>query len=164
MSASRQRFLTSSGMCIQRQRLGNRRPRLPQAPRHVFVGIAAARRRANAAPRPLRTRVKSFRWRFSTSAISMISLSSTSRMTIGISRKPDLNGCLVAPLAGDDLKTVAALPDNDRLDDPFFRDRRHQLGEVAHDLARLIRDWGRPGRWGSSGRSGCPRNSPSAST
>jgi hypothetical protein len=27
------------------------------------------------------------------------------------------------------------LPDDQRLDDPLLGDRRHQLGQVAHDLA-----------------------------
>ena len=33
---------------------------------------------------------------------------------------------------------LAALPDDQRLDDALLADRRDQLGEVAHDLARLI--------------------------
>ena len=68
----------------------------------------------------------------------MISLSSTSRMTTGSSRSPDLHRRLIAALAGDDLKAVAALPHDQRLDDPLLGDGGHQLGQVAHDLARLV--------------------------
>ena len=60
-------------------------------------------------------------------------------MTTGSSRRPDLDRGLVPPLAGDDLEPVAALADDERLDDALLGDRRHQLGQVAHDLARLVR-------------------------
>ena len=46
---------------------------------------------------------------------------------------------LVAALAGDDLEALAALPDDQRLDDPLLGDRRDQLRQVAHDLPRLVR-------------------------
>ena len=46
---------------------------------------------------------------------------------------------LVAALAGDDLEAVAALADDQRLDDPLLGDRGDQLGQVAHDLPRLVR-------------------------
>ena len=36
-------------------------------------------------------------------------------------------------------KRTAALPDNQRLDDAPFRNGGDQLGQVAHDLARLVR-------------------------
>ena len=41
----------------------------------------------------------------------------------------DLNGLIPATL----------LTHDERLDDPFLRDRRHQFRQVAHDLARLVR-------------------------
>jgi hypothetical protein len=45
---------------------------------------------------------------------------------------------LIAPLAGDDLEARASLPDDQRLDDPLLLDRRDELGQVAHGLARLV--------------------------
>jgi hypothetical protein len=51
----------------------------------------------------------------------------------------DLHRGLVPPLAGHDLKTMSTLSDDDRLDDALFRNRRHQLRQVAHDLPRLVR-------------------------
>jgi hypothetical protein len=53
--------------------------------------------------------------------------------------EPDLDGGVVAALAGDDLVAAATLPDDQRFDDAFLGDRRHELGQVAHDLARLLR-------------------------
>ena len=50
----------------------------------------------------------------------------------------DLDGGVVAALTSDDLVAGAALADDQRLDDPLFRHRCHQLRQVAHDLARLI--------------------------
>ena len=75
---------------------------------------------------------------FSTSASSSISVSSTSRTTTGSSCRPDWHGGVVAAFAGDDLIARAALADDQRLDDPLFGDRRDELGQVAHGLARLI--------------------------
>ena len=46
---------------------------------------------------------------------------------------------LVAALAGHDLKAVAALADDQRLDDPLLADRGDELRQVAHDLPRLVR-------------------------
>ena len=51
----------------------------------------------------------------------------------------DLNSRLVSALAGDDLKAVAARAHDQWLDDPLFGDRSHQLGQVSHDLPRLVR-------------------------
>src|SRR5262249_43359116 len=71
----------------------------------------------------------------------------------------DLDGRLVASLTGDDLEPAPALSNDDRLDDAFLGNRRHQLRQVAHDLARLVRigiqliDGGNP----SDGRSGGAR-------
>ena len=93
----------------------------------------------------------------------MISVSSTSRMTTGSSRKPHLHGGLVPALAGDDLEPVAALPDDQRLDDALFGDRRHQLRQVAHDLARLVRV-GLDAVDGISRPIGAPAEAASAST
>src|SRR5262245_43929091 len=52
--------------------------------------------------------------------------------------EPDLDGCLVSALAGDDLETATTLADDDRLDDAFLGNGRHQLRQIAHDLAGLI--------------------------
>jgi hypothetical protein len=46
---------------------------------------------------------------------------------------------MVSSLSGDDLKALAAMPDDERFDDALLGDGRHQLREIAHDLARLIR-------------------------
>ena len=73
------------------------------------------------------------------SAISSISVSSTSRTTAGRSAQAGLDRRLVAPLAGDDLEPVAALAHDQRLDDPLLGNRRHQLRQVAHDLTGLVR-------------------------
>src|SRR4029079_5409907 len=51
--------------------------------------------------------------------------------------KPDPNGRLVTALAGDDLVAPTSLANHERLDDALLVDRRHQLGQVAHDLPRL---------------------------
>ena len=52
--------------------------------------------------------------------------------------KPDLNRGLIAALAGNNLKAVATSTDDERFDDPFFGDRRHQFRQVAHHLPRLV--------------------------
>ena len=48
------------------------------------------------------------------------------------------NRRLVAALASDDLVAGAALPDDQRLDDPFLGQRGDQVGQVAHGLAGLV--------------------------
>jgi hypothetical protein len=45
---------------------------------------------------------------------------------------------VVPPLAGDDLIAAAFLTDDQRLDHALLGNRRHQLGQVAHHLARLV--------------------------
>ena len=73
------------------------------------------------------------------SAISITSLSSDFPDDDRHFPEAYLHRRLVAPLAGDDLEARSALSDDERLDDPLLGDRGHQLGEVAHDLAGLIR-------------------------
>jgi hypothetical protein len=53
--------------------------------------------------------------------------------------KADLDGGVIPPLAGDDLVAVPARPYDQRLDDALLGDRGHELGQVAHDLPRLLR-------------------------
>src|SRR5260221_14776100 len=50
----------------------------------------------------------------------------------------DLNGGLIPALASDNLKAIATLPHDQRLENPLLADGRDQLGQVAHDLPRLI--------------------------
>src|SRR5215203_1640414 len=51
----------------------------------------------------------------------------------------DLHGGVIATLAGDDLITTETLPHHERLDDSFLTDRGHELGQVTHYLAGLVR-------------------------
>ncbi len=53
--------------------------------------------------------------------------------------KPRLRRGVVPALAGDDLKTAAALTHDQRLDDPFLGHRGDELRQVAHRLPRLVR-------------------------
>ena len=48
------------------------------------------------------------------------------------------HGGAVASLTGDDLESPSHGPHEDRFDNALFADRRHQLGQVAHGLARLM--------------------------
>ena len=50
----------------------------------------------------------------------------------------DLYRGLVAAFARDDLEPLAPLPEHQRLDDALLGNRRHQFGQVAHDLSRLV--------------------------
>ncbi len=138
MSASRQRFRISSGMRSQRQRLGDRRPRLAQPPGEVLVGIAAARGQAL-------QRLGLFERR---QVLALEVLDQRDLEHLGIVdvaddgrqfAQADLDRRLIAPLAGDDLEPLAALADDQRLDDALLGDRGHQLREVAHHLPRLVR-------------------------
>ena len=52
--------------------------------------------------------------------------------------QPGLDRGVVAALAGDDLVARAALAHDQRLDDALLGDRRDQLRQVAHGLARLV--------------------------
>ena len=45
---------------------------------------------------------------------------------------------LVAPLAGHDLEPAPPLPHDKGLENALLRDRGHELGQVAHDLPRLV--------------------------
>ena len=50
----------------------------------------------------------------------------------------NLYGCLVAPLAGHDLKTAAPLSNDEGLDNALVGNRGHQLREITHYLSGLV--------------------------
>ena len=86
-------------------------------------------------------------------------------MTTGSSAQPDLDGGLVAPLAGHDLEPVAALAGRRSGSmNALLGDRRHQLRQVAHDLPRLVRVRIDQVDRDQRGRSGVPADAASAST
>ena len=51
----------------------------------------------------------------------------------------DLYGRLIPPLARHDLEPAATLTHQQRFENPLLGNRRDQLREVAHHLARLVR-------------------------
>ncbi len=101
---------------VQRQRLGDRRPRLPELPRHVLVRVAALLRE-------LLQRLRLFERR-QVLALEVLDQRQLHHLdVVGLAHddrhlaQPDLHRRVVAALAGDDLVAAAALPDDERLDD-----------------------------------------------
>ena len=159
MSASRQRFRTSSGIAVSDsdsvidvRDFPSFRARSSCVWPHFSASCWSASASSNA--------VRSLRCRFSTSAslhhFGVVHFADDHRDFA----QADLHGGVIAAFAGDDLVTVPALPHDERFDDPFFGDRRHQLRQVAHHLAGLVRIRDRAGRWPPCGPRAPPPKPP----
>ena len=125
------------GHGVERQRFRDGGPGLAEPLGEILVGVAAA----------LREAVEGFGLFERGQVLALDVLDERQFQHLGFIHiaddhrelgEPRLNGGVIAPLAGHDLIPGPPLADDQRLDNPLLANRRNQLRQIAHGLARLV--------------------------